>query len=63
LVPLMPSDVQADIGLFIEGGVAILRKIAALGYNIWHLRPALAKWEKAALVGRVWLRRLSGALV
>ncbi len=61
LVSLVPADVQADIALFIEGGLAILRKIAAHGYNVWQVRPALAKWEKAKLVGRVWLRGLSRA--
>jgi phytoene/squalene synthetase len=63
LVKLVPGDVQKDIALFIEGGMAILRKIAAQGYNVWDVRPALAKWEKAALVGRVWLRQLSGAVI
>jgi squalene synthase HpnC len=62
LVALMPADTRADIALFIEGGRAILRKIAAQGYNVWQSRPALAKWEKAALVGRVWVRHLAGAV-
>jgi squalene synthase HpnC len=61
LVAQMPGDVQPDIALFIEGGRAVLRKIAARGYNVWQARPALARWEKAALVGRIWLRRLAGA--
>lgn len=61
LVPLMPGDVRADIELFIRGGLAILRKIEQAGYNVWHQRPALAKWEKVALLARVcllpdWLR-------
>jgi squalene synthase HpnC len=62
LVSLMPADMRADIALFIEGGVAILRKIAAQGYNVWQARPALAKWEKAKLVGRVWLRQFGAAV-
>jgi squalene synthase HpnC len=62
LVALMPTDVRADIALFVEGGRAILRKIEVQGYNVWRSRPALAKWEKAALLGRVWLREWAGAV-
>jgi squalene synthase HpnC len=56
LVTLMPRDVQADIDLFIRGGERILDKIAAQDYNVWRRRPALKKWEKAALVGGVLWR-------
>jgi len=62
LVPLMPRDVQADIELFAEGGLSILRKIEEIGYNVWQTRPVLRKWEKVALLvrvlGRGWLRRI-----
>jgi squalene synthase HpnC len=58
LVPLMPRDVRGDIELFARGGLAILDKIEALGYDVWRTRPALAKWEKAALLGGVMCRRL-----
>jgi squalene synthase HpnC len=57
LVPLVPRDVQVDIELFARGGLAILRKIEDIGYSVWRTRPALAKWEKAALVGGVLWRR------
>jgi squalene synthase HpnC len=57
LVPLVPADVQTDIELFACGGLAILRKIEAVGYNVWHSRPALRKWEKAALLGGALWRR------
>ncbi|MCI0683896.1 MAG: squalene synthase HpnC [Gemmataceae bacterium] len=57
LVPLMPHDVQGDIELFARGGLAILDKIAAHGYDVWRTRPVLAKWEKAALLGSVLCRR------
>jgi squalene synthase HpnC len=53
LVPLMPEDVRLDIELFARGGLAILAKIEALGYDVWQTRPALTRWEKMALVGRV----------
>jgi squalene synthase HpnC len=57
LLRTVPAAVQADIELFVRGGLAILRKIEAQGYNVWMGRPALAKWEKAALLcAAVWRR-------
>ena len=35
-----------------------LDKIAAIDYNVWHQRPVLKKWEKAALVGGVLWERI-----
>jgi squalene synthase HpnC len=58
LVERVPAGVQLDIDLFIRGGLATLRKIERQGYNVWHRRPSLAKWEKAVLVGRAVGRRL-----
>src|SRR5262245_24086505 len=62
LRPLMPRDVQMDIELFARGGLAILRKIELIGYNVWKARPALTKWDKATLIGGVVSQRLWGAL-
>jgi squalene synthase HpnC len=62
LVDLMPADLKADIELFARGGLAILRKIEQAGYNVWARRPALAKWEKGALLLGVLWRRLRGML-
>ena len=45
LVAKMPTEVQGDIELFARGGLAILGKIEAQGYNVWQSRPALA-WVK-----------------
>jgi squalene synthase HpnC len=62
LIERMPAELQADIELFIHGGLAILRKIERAGYNVWERRPVLAKWEKGALLaGAIW-RRLRGAV-
>ncbi len=62
LVSLMPADVQADIELFARGGLGILRKIEAAGYDVWRARPVLRKWEKLSLVGgvlgRSWVRQI-----
>jgi squalene synthase HpnC len=61
LIAMVPADVQADIELFAQGGLGILRKIEEVGYNVWQTRPVLRKWEKIALLGRVvgrnWLRQ------
>jgi squalene synthase HpnC len=57
LVELIPIAFRGDIELFIEGGLAILRKIEQIGYNVWARRPALAKWEKAVLLGGALWRR------
>jgi squalene synthase HpnC len=55
LVDLVPAEVRVDVELFARGGLAVLGKIERLGYNVWHRRPTLAKWEKAALMaGTVW---------
>jgi hypothetical protein len=41
--------------------LSILRKIEAIGYNVWQKRPVLCKWEKLALLGSVvwrnWIRQ------
>jgi squalene synthase HpnC len=52
LIERVPGDVQLDIELFIRGGQAILGRIEAQGYNVWHARPEVPKWEKAALLAR-----------
>lgn len=57
LVERVPAGVRLDIDLFIRGGLAILARIEAEGYNVWRRRPALSKWQKAALVaGACWRR-------
>jgi squalene synthase HpnC len=62
LVEKMPRDVRTDIELFIGGGLAILKKIEELGFDVWKTRPVLAKWDKAALLGGVAWRRLRTVL-
>jgi squalene synthase HpnC len=62
LIDRMPGPLQADIGLFIAGGRAILDKIERQGFDVWTSRPTLSKWEKGRLlVGFLW-RRLRGML-
>jgi len=62
LVAKMPSEVRGDIELFARGGLAILRKIEKINYNVWRRRPVLSKWEKGKLLlGALW-RRVMTAL-
>jgi len=63
LLAQVPGDVRLDIDLFIQGGLAILRKIESCGYNVLRSRPALAKWEKAALLGGACWRRACSAVL
>ncbi len=57
LVERMTPDVRLDIELFIQGGLAILRKIAGVRYNVWQTRPALSKVDKVRLLVRALARR------
>jgi squalene synthase HpnC len=72
LVDRVPPAVRVDVELFALGGLAVLGRIERQGYNVWHRRPRLARWEKAALVagaawrhwrGRVWPARRPAAEV
>jgi squalene synthase HpnC len=57
LVERMPPRLQGDIELFIEGGLAILRKIEKAGFDTLTARPVLARWEKGLLLlGALWRR-------
>jgi squalene synthase HpnC len=63
LVTRMPAQVRADIELFARGGLAILRKVEDIDYNVWQARPALSRWEKLALVGSVWFGKLKASIL
>jgi squalene synthase HpnC len=63
LVDLMPSFARLDVELFIQGGLAILRKIERQDYNVWGARPELGSWEKARLVAGTLVSRLGRAVV
>jgi phytoene/squalene synthetase len=62
LVPRMPREVQVDIELFVRGGLAILRKIEAIDYNVWQTRPALTKWDAGLVLGGALWRRLKDVM-
>ena len=62
LVDLVPREVAADVELFLQGGLAILKKIEQAGYDVLTRRPELTRWEKSVLVTQAAWRRLRGVV-
>lgn len=62
LVKRVPSNLRTDIELFIGGGLGILSKVEACGFDVWQQRPVLSKWKKTALLGRALWGRLRRAI-
>jgi squalene synthase HpnC len=52
LVPRIPRALAVDVDLFSRGGLAILDRIEARGFDVLTARPALTRWTKARLLGR-----------
>jgi squalene synthase HpnC len=66
LLDLVPAEARIDIRLFMDGGLATLRKIERRDYDVLTERPKLSKAEKASLllraVGGMLANRLTGSL-
>ena len=61
LVERMPRSLAVDVDLFTRGGLAILDRIEAQGYDVLTRRPEVGKWAKVGLLLRsVVLGRLGG---
>lgn len=58
LLSMVPTNVRPDIELFVRGGLAVLDRIGALGYDVWTQRPTVSKAAKAGLLGRAAGSRL-----
>jgi squalene synthase HpnC len=57
LLQRVPANLRVDICLFMEGGLATLRKIEEAGYDVWRARPKLSKWDKGKLLlAAMWER-------
>jgi len=52
----MPGRFRLMIALFGEGGLAILRRIRGMGYNVLAERPRLGKWDRIGALGRAVIR-------
>lgn len=50
LVERISPNIRPDIRLFMEGGLATLKKIEQAGYDVWRARPVLNKWDKGRLL-------------
>ncbi|MGC8641014.1 MAG: squalene synthase HpnC, partial [Isosphaeraceae bacterium] len=55
LVQHIPGPLAVDIDLFSRGGLAILDRIEARGFDVLSTRPALSRWTKLSLLGRALL--------
>ncbi len=50
LAQCVSSELAREVRLFAHGGLAILRRIEELDYQVLHRRPALSRWDKARLL-------------
>jgi squalene synthase HpnC len=57
LIERMPKSLAIDVDLFSRGGLAILDRIEAQGFDVLSHRPKLGKLAKMGLLLRVMLRR------
>ena len=51
LVERLAPDIRPDVELFIRGGLAVLRKIERLRYNVWAARPGAGEMGKSRVAG------------
>jgi squalene synthase HpnC/squalene synthase HpnD len=58
LLGMLPADIRVDIELFLEGGLAILRKIERVDYDVLTIRPKVSKRDKATLLLKAVGRKL-----
>jgi squalene synthase HpnC len=59
LIVRMPPELAVDVDLFGRGGLAILDRIAACGFDTLSRRPALGKLAKAGLLMRAVAGKLT----
>lgn len=55
LVDRVSRELRFQVGLFIRGGLAILKEIARVDYDVWARRPTVGRLTKAKLVASTWL--------
>ena len=52
LVSRVPRELAVDVDVFSRGGLAILDRIEARGFDVLSARPVLSRWTKLLLLGR-----------
>jgi squalene synthase HpnC len=62
LVPLLPPRCRGQVELFVGAGLATLRGVEGVGYDVFARRPTVSKWRKAALLFSALWRRFLGAV-
>jgi squalene synthase HpnC len=62
LVPRVPRAFAVDIDLFSRGGLAILDRIEARGFDVLRSRPSLSRWTKLRLLGRAVVALMTARL-
>ena len=63
LLPLLQGYVRQQVGLFAQGGRAVLAAIRRQDYDTLSRRPRLSKWQKGKLVARALLAMTRARLV
>ncbi len=62
LVARIPGALAVDVDLFSRGGLAILDRIEACGFDVLGARPSLSRLTKLLLVGRAAIAQTIGGL-
>jgi phytoene/squalene synthetase len=52
LASMLERGLAREVRLFAGGGMAILDRLQAVGYDAFNHRPTLSRWTKVALVAR-----------
>ena len=52
LLARLPRAARVDVGLFLGGGLAVLRAIEAIDYRVLETRPTVSKGDKIRLLSR-----------
>ena len=63
LATLVPPELQLDVALFVQGGLAILNAIRRQDFDVWSARPKISRTEKFALLARCWWQLQRGTLL
>ncbi len=61
LVQRVPRWLALDVRLFRAGGLAILKQIERLDYDVWTRRPEVSKWLKGRLLAGALMKHWSTA--
>jgi len=57
LSEMVDSRLSLDIELFGRCGLEVLRRIEAVGYDVFRQRPTLSKWDHMKIFAETWWKR------